>query len=79
MNENIILESRNTALLNNNKNNRYDNGKFNFKNIIKFKFNDELLIPVDILNNATQIMIYISGWEIENNEKSEVFKYILNE
>ena len=80
MNEYIILESKNTTQLNNNKNNKYDdNDEFNFKNIIKFKFNDELLIPVDILNTATQIMICISGWEMENNEKSEVFKYILNE
>ena len=79
MNEYIVLESKNISQLNNNKNNIYDNDEFNFKNIIKFKFNDELLIPVDILNTATQIMICISGWEMDNNEKSEVFKYILNE
>ena len=87
MNEYIILESKNkdnnddsifNALLCN-KNNKNDSDEITFKNVLKFRFNDELLIPIDMLNTATQIMICISGGEDENNGKSDIFNYILNE
>ena len=62
-----------------NKNNKHEENELNIKNIIKFKYNDELLIPVDILNTATQIMICISEGDIDNNDQLNIFNYILNE
>jgi hypothetical protein len=62
-----------------NKNNKEDNTEINFINIIKFKYNDVLLIPVDILNTATQIMICISEGDINDNDQLNIFNYILNE
>ena len=88
MNEYIILESKskdnyfNENIFNNllcNKNTKCDNNEINFRNVLKFHFNDELLIPVDTLNTATQIMICISGGEDDNNSQSDIFNYILNE
>ena len=88
MKEYITLEPKNKNNNNNdsllniflcNKINKNDSDELNFKNIIKFKFNDELLIPVDILNTATQIMICISGGDIDNKEQSDIFNYILND
>ena len=89
MDEYIILESKNkeseedsSSIFNSllcNKNNKIDNEELNFKNVLKFHFNDELLIPVDQLNTATQIMICISGGEEDKNDQSDIFNYILNE
>ena len=88
MEEYIILKKRNKDnnrdnnifdVLICNKNNIYDSSELNFKNVLRFRFNDELLIPVDILNTATQIMICISGGEEDLNGNSEIFNYILNE
>ena len=90
MNEYIILEKKNKNNYNNNENIfnnllcnknavKLDSDEINFKNVLRFRFNDELLIPVDTLNTATQIMICISGGEDDNNSKSDIFNYILNE
>jgi hypothetical protein len=62
-----------------NKNIKEDYTEINFTNIIKFKYNDVLLIPVDILNTATQIMICISEGDINDNDQLNIFNYILNE
>jgi hypothetical protein len=87
MKEYIVLENKNkdnntdnllNALLCN-KSNKHDSDEINLRNVLKFKFNDELLIPVDMLNTATQIMICISGGEDDDNGKSDIFNYILNE
>ena len=87
MNEYIILEKKNKDISKDNifnaflcnKNDKCDSDEINFKNNLKFNFNDDLLIPVDILNTATQIMICISGGEDDLNGNSEIFNYVLNE
>ena len=90
MNEYIILEKKNKNNYNYNENIfnnllcnknavKLDSDEIYFKNVLRFRFNDELLIPVDTLNTATQIMICISGGEDDNNSKSDIFNYILNE
>ncbi len=40
---------------------------------------DELLLPIDKLNTATQIMICISGGEGLDNDKSDIFNFILTD
>ena len=87
MKEYIILEPKNknnnddslTNMFLCNKENKNDNDELNIKNVIQFQFNDELLIPVDILNTATQIMICISGGDIDNKVQSDIFNYIYND
>ena len=69
---------------NNNNKNDYNTNNINDQNNINkiiFNNNEELLIPIDILNTATQIMICISGGEKPNDEnsKSDIFKYILSD
>ena len=58
---------------------QYDSNEISIQNKLRFNFNDELLIPVDKVNTATQIMICISGGEDEINSKSDMFNYIKNE
>ena len=58
---------------------QYDSNEISIQNKLRFNFNDELLIPVDKVNTATQIMICISGGEDDINAKSDMFNYIVNE
>ena len=66
-----------------NKPNDTDKNEINFDNNnipkIKFNYNNELLIPVDILNTATQIMICISGDCEDINGNYEIFNQIINQ
>ena len=64
-----------------NKPNETDKNEINFDNIpkIKLNYNNELLIPVDILNTATQIMICISGDCEDVNGNYEIFNQIINQ
>jgi hypothetical protein len=59
-----------------------DNKEINFeiKNTkIKLNYNNDLLIPVDILNSATQIMICISGDNQDINGNYKIFNQIINQ
>ena len=59
-----------------------DNKEINFGNEIskiKLNYNNELLIPVDILNSATQIMICISGDNEDINGNVKIFHQIINQ
>ena len=85
MNEYVILEKRNKKngdnknILSCNNGNYCNDEEINLHNKIKFNYNDEILMPIDILNTATQIMICISGGEDDENSKSDIFNYILND
>ena len=46
---------------------------------IKINYNKDLLIPIDIVNTATQIMICISGDCEDINGNSQIFNHILNQ
>ena len=80
-NNNIINQGKSLLdyILCNNKGNNLDKNELNFdeenNNIkIKFNFDNDLLIPIDILNTATQIMICISS-----DENYNFFKNIINQ
>ena len=93
MKNNIIFENKNENkyikqgkdLLNIilcNKPIKTDNNELNFddSNIkIKINYNDDLLIPTDILDTATQIMICISGDCEDINGNFEIFNHIINQ
>ena len=88
MKEYIILESKNKDSINSEsifnsllckQKKQVDEEEINIKSLLIFNFNDDLLIPIDALNTATQIMICISGGEVDNNGKSDIFNYILNQ
>jgi len=93
MKESIILENKNENkyikqgkdLLNIilcNQPEKTDNNEINFdasNTIIKINYNDDLLIPIDIVDTATRIMICISG-DCENiNGNYEIFYHIINQ
>ena len=93
MKENIILENKNENkyikqgkdLLNIilcNQPQKTDNNEINFDDnniIIKINYNDDLLIPIDIVDTATQIMICISGDCEHINGNYEIFHHIINQ
>ena len=93
MKENIILENKNENkyikqgkdLLNIilcNQPQKTDNSEINFDDnniIIKINYNDDLLIPIDIVDTATQIMICISGDCEHINGNYEIFHHIINQ
>ena len=59
-----------------------DNKEINFElnnTKIKLNYNNDLLIPVDILNSATQIMICISGDNQDINGNYKIFNQIINQ
>ena len=58
-----------------------DSNEINLENNIgklKLNYNEDLLIPIDKLNTATQIMICISGDADDINGNYEIFNQILN-
>ena len=93
MKKHIILEKQNENRLSKqgkeilnfifcNKVENEDNKEINFENNnskIKLNYNDELLIPVDTLNSATQIMICISGDNDDINGNYKIFNQIINQ
>ena len=65
-----------------NKVNNTDKNEINLENNIpkiKLNYNNDLLIPVDTLNTATQIMICISGDCEDINGNYEIFYQIINQ
>ena len=93
MKKNVILENKNENkfikqgkdLLNIilcNQPEKTDKNELNFddSNIkIKINFNDDLLIPIDINDTATQIMICISGDFEDINGNYGIFNHIINQ
>jgi hypothetical protein len=71
-NKNIEKEEKNEINFNNNKSIEIDS-------VIHLNYNEDLLIPVDILNTATQIMICISDSYNNDTINYEIFNFLINQ